>query len=1247
MSQLTPEEQEELEMLERMEREALASSEGQDAAGRVHSQLPATKKPRPFSLHRFTVGSVRDALQNLVDFSEDVTGATLEGIISTGEAITGDKDPQPEDIKVNLPGFRQLEGTEEAGTAERISRSIGSYLVPFGAYAKAFRVAKGSTFLQRAGRGIAAGVATDITAQNPFEANLANILRDDFGISNEMIESLASEEDDAALVNRFRAAASNIPIGVAAEGLIEVGIRTLKAYRAVRGEAADAAAAVKAAQADYAVRRDLVTRAATEGAEEAAERGARAGAEEAADKARFNPESDVRPQDPETFEDILTFLQGKANLADADPDLLSRLAENLLKGDPENALAKMGIDPAKLDYSAFDDPDLLGRLHKGLAEVYEGIATRLGRSNVVVTEEALHSAARSLATEAQVLADLFAKTDRLGETLMGARLFVGSHAHKLVDSAEKALQALKSGQNVDALWTEFLENFHRHAFFMGALRGAGTEVGRALRSLRILAKTDAKKAKGVAKDIARDSQPSDTAGAQADEALSSLLAIESDAERMAVLNTVIDKGADMGELSQFVRTEVGSPLKRINEAVKETLGNLFSQTTAGFNIASGVKFLGLRALSRWIGVGMAALRAPFKGDLREARVALAEAWAYSDGLVTAWGQAWRNMLAVLEREGASELFVNADNLGLEKLSVKAQNWRADGRIREGINFERVDLDARPRSFAMTAADRRVLRDVIERNGFSTLMQKTMDYLARTAGVVLNAAGTLSRTGTILFINAPDQLIGTVAARAGAQVAAVRQAAVEAAEMGLEGKELSTYLKNRVVALGHNVDGKYGDEGFEGGFQEVAVAAGEHEAREILFQDQLEFGATRMMGKFHRDVPFAHVVVAFLHTPLRILERSLIDLTPLGLLKDRVRKAIIAGGPEGDQALAMMGLGTAAMAWAFQLAVDRDIVGADGGYNSTARLHREKYTLRIGDDHYEFVRDDPLGILLGLGADIRAYVEANEYDPEATEGVQEMIEAGVWSFFANIMSKSWLQSLEHLAALAGIDSDEGFSSRMSNYVNSFANRITPAAGVQKGIQRTLDPFERTALEFHEALLKSTVGAGKLPLKRDPLFGDPVKHNMGEIAVGLTWEPQSGDPVIRELGRLSYRGPNPSKKIEGVKMTAEQFSRFLELKGQVVRNKTGLTLKEAFAEAMQNPEYHQLSDEGKVAALRDLQKGYTRLAKQQLLEEFPDLAEKVARSMVFEEGRRDFGLSRPELEDEAEAFVRELRQQRFLD
>ncbi|UUY00990.1 hypothetical protein [Sphingomonas sp. J315] len=352
---------------------------------------------------------------------------------------------------------------------------------------------------------------------------------------------------------------------------------------------------------------------------------------------------------------------------------------------------------------------------------------------------------------------------------------------------------------------------------------------------------------------------------------------------------------------------------------------------------------------------------------------------------------------------------------------------------------------------------------------------------------------------------------------------------------------------------------------------------------------------------------------------------------------------MAGGPERDEALARISMGLIAMSTAFALADDRTIVGNDGGYTSSARTGRPSYSLRVGDDVYEFSRIDPLGTLLGIGADLRDYFRTIEGDPDAPEMMGQLIEATLWSLTANMLSKTWLTSLRNLTDLAGATSDEDFSSRVDRFIQGFATRFVPASGVQRQAEKWGDEAMRQAMTFNDQLMKASLGASTLPVRRDPLLGRPVPLEGLDRLVGLragVGSNEDADPLAAELERLSFKVPGSRRTVEGVKLTAAQYSRLLELKGQVVRNaRTGLTLEETLQTLIELPEYAEMADAARVEAIRKEMEGFSRLATDALLQEDKGFAYKALRQEVFEAGELR-GATREQNESEAQRLAQQL-------
>lgn len=1221
---LTPAEQQELDAINAQLAEMDEQSTGEEAVWKAHQARQPDTPPesRPFSTYRAVVGGIRDfaegALQTFYDLSD-----------FQGQSMTGS------DYHVPRLHFPTLEGEDRAGTPERLTRGLISFAVPFTASLKAFRTIGALSALGRGGviaEGLGAGAVADFTQADPQAGNLANLLTENFGVTNSFVKSLASEQDDGALEARFKATATGALAGLAGEAVLGAGARLARLYRDWRGTAEEAAAVVKNLREGPVKLEPLppsksltVIDNAAAGADNAAAHGPEVIHPDAVYDP-VHPDKVLMERQPETFEDVLDFLKAKAGDPQTDPEFLARLAKNLLEGDPENALAKIGIDPAKLDYSVYHNPERLGRLQKGLENIFADIANRLGRTGTTVTARATVRAAEALASTPDVLKNLYGSTSNLAETLMASRLVVGAHAHQLLKLADAAEKEIANG-GAGPAWTAFLEAFHRHAYFLGALRGAGSEVGRALRSLQTIAKASPEKARKLFDQAAADevkNAPSSYVRRTMVETGASSYAdsLGSDAEKLAALGRLKALGGDVAELSRHVREGSGTIWGRFNAALKETMGSLFGTATAVYNVGAGVTFMGLNTVGRLLA---AVARSPAlllkDGPANaEARRAWIEAWAYCEGALGGFSEAFRNTIAILEKEAYSELAINADGLGLHDLARRAQARSIKGDITASEHFERADVVNR-KAFALTTSEARRLHEFASNVKGPEFFQMGLKGLVKVLAGSINAAGSLYRTGTTLFINLPDEFVGTMAARAGKYAQAVRIAAAEAADHGLADKELGQYIKARTVQLVGPDHATALAASADEGARAAMMRAGETEAKSVLFQDDLELGLNRAIQRgVNATGGIGSVFIPFIKTPLRILERTAIDYTPLGLFTDRIRWGIAAGGAARDEALARMSLGVGAVMLAYQLAEDRRVVGYDGGYISTARdTGRPSYSLKIGDDTYEFSRLDPIGTLLGMGADLRAYFDANEDNPNALDAGSEIAKAMIWATAANVLSKTWLTSIRQLTDLAGATSPEDANTRWKKFLQGMGTRAIPASGIQRQLEAWGDGVLRDAASFSDGLRKASLGADTLPPKRDIVGREVTAEGMTRIAGirGSIMPDRTTDPLGAELESLSFSKPPTDRTQKGVPLNATQYSRFLQIRGQEVRDpRTGLTMAEALNTLVRLPEYQALPKAARIQEIEKAMRGYNGLAVDKLTDEDHSYALARLRVEVFD-------------------------------
>lgn len=221
--------------------DALIASQGQPQATPAAS--PTVSRPVPVALTpqsssspsvmgetaRAVGGAVRDAAQNTLDLSTDITNWTRENLL--GLRAT--------------EGFKLPEVAENQTTTGKVGRSLIQFVVPFMGYAKALR---GLGVANTVVRGMAAGAVTDATAFDPHEKRLSNMVME-MSDSNPvmgkaMFDYLSAHPEDTNAEGRFKNAVEGLGLGVAVEGVFK-GMRMVKHHYFTKGE--DPAASVRKA----------------------------------------------------------------------------------------------------------------------------------------------------------------------------------------------------------------------------------------------------------------------------------------------------------------------------------------------------------------------------------------------------------------------------------------------------------------------------------------------------------------------------------------------------------------------------------------------------------------------------------------------------------------------------------------------------------------------------------------------------------------------------------------------------------------------------------------------------------------------------------------------------------------------------------------------------------------------------------------------------------------------------------------
>jgi hypothetical protein len=248
--------------------------------------------------------------------------------------------------------------------------------------------------------------------------------------------------------------------------------------------------------------------------------------------------------------------------------------------------------------------------------------------------------------------------------------------------------------------------------------------------------------------------------------------------------------------------------------------------------------------------------------------------------------------------------------------------------------------------------------------------------------------------------------------------------------------------------------------------------------------------------------------------------------------------------------------------------------------------------------------------------------ANSDDEDTTESVTETAVAAAASISATVMSKTYLSGLADL--FEAISDPKRYT---ESFVQRLVGSVVPA--VVGEVTRAVDPYARETFNMIDAIKRRTPGlSDELPLRRD-LWGRPMKYQSGlgwayDVFSPIYSKKDNPEPIDSELLRLEKSVGMPGKKTSflGVNIDLNNYpgaySRYVELAGNELQHpEYGLGAKDLLNQVVSGE--HYLSDiysqgtdgaDGTKSEMIDaIITDYRRLAKQQILEEFPEIMDEV--------------------------------------
>lgn len=372
-------------------------------------------------------------------------------------------------------------------------------------------------------------------------------------------------------------------------------------------------------------------------------------------------------------------------------------------------------------------------------------------------------------------------------------------------------------------------------------------------------------------------------------------------------------------------------------------------------------------------------------------------------------------------------------------------------------------------------------------------------------------------------------------------------------------------------------------------------------------------------------PMLRFVTPFIKTPANIFNYALGERTPLAPLFKGFREDMAAGGARRQLALARASTGTATMMMAADLAFSGIITG-DGPANQAERqtLMRTGWqpnSIKIGDRYFSFSRMDPIGMTLGIAANL---VEiANHMDQEDREVDADEAAVHFAASIANsVMSKNYMRGLSDFMEMLAQP-----QARAESYANRFAGSFVPT--VVANAARQVDPYMLEVNSMMDAMKARIPGLSKdLDARRD-LWGRAISYRSGmgtfyDAVSPIASRRESPEPVDDEMLRLECYVATPKKTVsfDGVNVDLTRFegaySRYVELAGNEAKSMAWQKgcmdfLNQVVTGAHPLSELYRLKSDGpeggKADFIRAAIMDYRRMAREQLLKEYPEIRQHV--------------------------------------
>lgn len=385
-----------------------------------------------------------------------------------------------------------------------------------------------------------------------------------------------------------------------------------------------------------------------------------------------------------------------------------------------------------------------------------------------------------------------------------------------------------------------------------------------------------------------------------------------------------------------------------------------------------------------------------------------------------------------------------------------------------------------------------------------------------------------------------------------------------------------------------------------------------------------------LNNFTAKQPVLKYLFPFVRASVNVPTYSMERVPGLNLMSSQFRKNLMSSDPElKAQTWAKVGTSAGMLGLVATLSHEGLITGPPPADAQLAKKLADQHgiqwnSIKIGNRWVELNRADPLGWMIASTAELTQLVLGNDNIPE--EEQRGLASALLLSNAQMMASKTWMYSAaQAMDAIRGGRYGEGELDAAQRFAGSIMGSFAVPAIVNRLTQQ-IDPVKRE----YNVLMDSVKNRIPWLSKEQPAVvnsaGEEVYHTYGygagvldpllTFALPFSTELVEQPPAVKLLRKHKVNLSLPGNMVDGVNINGEGadphwVSRYRKLRSKEIKV-GGKNLMDSIEAVSKLPVWDRLTDGpdgGKQILVDRLRRRYNEFAKRKLMEEFPELKQKI--------------------------------------